>query len=216
MNVLEHAVYKLRNATIHRYPFPHFFVEEVFPWDFYEHLVANLPDDYKPLGFKSRSFTDTLPTFMEEFKGSYFANAILSMFGQDFYERFPHHARPALTTEWRFIRDVEDYSIGPHTDAARKVVSLLFYLPKNSLDFDVGTALYVPTDHKKRCPGGPHHPFEGFEEIWRAPFTPNCVLGFWKTDDSWHGVPPIHREIERNVLLFNIYEHKDEKLKPVG
>lgn len=216
MNALEHVVYKLRNATVNRYPFPHFFVEGVFPGECYEQLLWNLPSDYKPLGFKSRSFSDTLPWFLEDFKGSYFANSILQIFWKDFYERFPDGSRPELTTELRFIRDEEDYSIGPHTDAAKKVVSLLFYLPSDSLDADVGTSLYVPTDHKKRCPGGPHHPFNGFEEVWRAPFVPNSVLGFWKTDNSWHGVPPINRIIERNVLLFNIYEHKGMKLKPIG
>lgn len=209
MNALEHAVYKLKNATIQRYPFPHFFVENVFPEEFYSHLIGNLPTDYQPLGsYKSRQFSDTMPDFMEGFKSSYFANAVLSMFSKDFYERFPDSSRPKLTTDWRFIRDSQDYHIGPHTDAPHKVVSLLFYLPDSFKDYDTGTGIYVPDDHKQICPGGPHYKFDGFSEVWRAPFHPNSVFGFWKTSNSWHAVEEISREIERNVLLFNVYEAK--------
>jgi hypothetical protein len=209
INPVEHVAYRLRNATVNRYPFPHFYVEEVFPWEFYYSLLDNLPQDYKPLGsFKSRTYTDTLPEMMEGFKSSYFANAVLAIFGKEFWERFPNAGRPKLSTEWRFIRDSEDYQIGPHTDAERKVVSLLFYLPMGMDNTDVGTGIFVPQDHAQTCAGGPHYGFEGFDEVWRAPFVPNSVLGFWKNENSWHGVRKIHREIERNVLLFNIYAQK--------
>jgi hypothetical protein len=153
---------------------------------------------------------------MEGFKSPYFASGVLSCFQNQYYSRFPNAERPGFTTEWRFIRDSVDYKIGPHTDAARKVVSLLFYLPEGYVNHDLGTSIYVPTDHRQRCPGGPHHPFEGFEQVWTAPYVPNSCFGFWKTDDSWHGVPPISRDIERNVLLFNIYEHNPKILKPAG
>src|SRR6478609_744885 len=213
MNALEHVIYKLRNAEIKKYPFPHFYTEEVFPWEFYYPLLDEVDKlDFQQLGsFKSRKFSDTLPEMMEGFKSSYFANAVLSMFGPEYYERFPSTGRPALVTDWRFIRDGREYSIGPHTDAQHKVVSLLFYLPLGMDNTDVGTSLYVPSDHIQTCPGGPHHSFEGFEEIYRAPYVPNSVLGFWKTKNSWHGVPQIDREIERNVLLFNIYTAKTSR-----
>lgn len=205
-DAVEHAVYKLRNAKIQQYPFPHFYVEDVFPDEFYGQLLKNLPKDYQPLGtFKSRQYSDSIPEMMKGFASSYFVNQILAMFSREYYERFPNNGRPTITAEWRFIRDSEDYHIGPHTDAARKVVSLLFYLPRDYRDIDTGTGLYVPSDHKQTCPGGPHYKFDGFNEVWRAPFIPNSVLGFWKTENSWHGVQEIKRKIERNVLLLNIY-----------
>jgi hypothetical protein len=186
-------------------------VSDVFPEDFYDHLIDNLPDDYQPLGsFQSREFSDTLPDFMEGFKKSYFSNAVLSIFGKHFWDRFPNADRAKLVSDWRFIRDSENYHIGPHTDAPHKVVSLLFYLP-NGFYYDVmdtGTGIYVPTDHKKLCPGGPHYKFDDFTEVWRAPFRRNSVLGFWKTQNSWHGVKEISFPVERNVLLFNIYAQK--------
>lgn len=217
MNPLEHVVYKLRNAEILRYPFPHFFVEEVFPWDFYGQLRTALPssDKYHELSdvYKSRGITkgDDHHPLLAPFETAYFGTQMLHVFNKEFYERYPNHARPNFRSEFRFVHDTEGYGIGPHTDAPQKVLSLLFYLPYSDIDFDVGTGIYVPTNHEKTCEGGPHYPFEGFEEAWRAPFIPNSCLGFWKTPNSWHAVEKISRKIERDVLLFNIYEESTRK-----
>src|SRR5262245_57135858 len=37
-------VYKFANAPIREFPYPHFFIENVFPKDFYDSLQANIPD----------------------------------------------------------------------------------------------------------------------------------------------------------------------------
>lgn len=217
MNPLEHVVYKLRNADIHRYPFPHFFVRDVFPADFYEELIHGLPsnDKYHELSdvYKARGITkgDDHHPMLESFETAYFGTQMLHVFNKEFYERYPNNARPNFRSEFRFVHDTEGYAIGPHTDAPQKVLSLLFYLPENFFDSDVGTGLYVPSDHQKTCEGGPHYPFEGFEEAWRAPFLPNSCLGFWKTPNSWHAVEKICRKIKRDVLLFNIYEESTRK-----
>jgi hypothetical protein len=212
MNSLEHVVYQLRNAHVRTYPFPHFFVEEVFPWSFYRELRTHLPssDKYHELSkvYAARSITDGNDhhPMLEAFETARFAREVLAVFGNAFYERYPNHCRPKFRSEFRFVHDTEGYGIGPHTDAPQKVLSLLFYLPETDIDFDTGTGIYVPTDLKKTCAGGPHYPFEGFEEAWRAPFVPNSCFGFWKTPNSWHAVEKISRKIERDVLLFNIYE----------
>lgn len=217
MNPLEHVVYKLRNADVLTYPYPHFFVEEVFPWGFYRELRMRLPDAYQyhelSAVYASRGITkgeDHHP-MLEPFETAYFGTEILSIFQKQFYDRYPDNRRPNFRSEFRFVHDTEGYAIGPHTDAPQKVLSLLFYLPETDIDFDVGTGIYVPTDHKKTCPGGPHYPFEWFEEAWRAPFIPNSCFGFWKTPNSWHAVEKICRKIERDVLLFNIYEESTKK-----
>ena len=58
MNPLEHVIYKLRNAAIAPYPYPHFYVRDVFPADFYAQLLDALPPDegYAPLagGYANR------------------------------------------------------------------------------------------------------------------------------------------------------------------
>jgi len=39
-----HLLYKVANAPVASYPFPHFFVQDVFPADFYARLQTMLPD----------------------------------------------------------------------------------------------------------------------------------------------------------------------------
>lgn len=213
MNAVEHVIYRLRNATINQYPYPHFFVQDVFPWDFYGDLLDSLPRTFEPLGsYKHRQASGVEDTLIQQFDSPYFGSQMMQLFGPHaFFGRYPNQGRPNFSQEWRFIRDEEGYSIGPHTDTPRKVVSLLFYLPENDLAADCGTGIYVPDDHKKTCAGGPHYPFEGFSEVWRAPYVPNSCFGFWKTDNSWHAVREITRKIQRDVLLFNIYEEKEQK-----
>lgn len=210
MNALEYVVYKIRNANIAHYPYPHFYVRDVFPADFYVQLLDALPPDegYAPLsgGYANRKAATGEIELMEPFKSPYFGQSVLQCFSKQFFERFPNHDRANFRQELRFIRDQDGYKIGPHTDAPQKVVSLLFYLPRTGADANCGTGIYVPSDHVTTCAGGPHHPFGGFEEVWRAPFLPNSCFGFWKTPNSWHAVEKITRKIERNVLLFNIYE----------
>lgn len=214
MNPVEHVIYKLRNAKINHYPYPHFFVENVFPLDFYSNLLNALPEDdsYEPFagGYKSRTalkgelIQDGAMDRMVPFNSEYFASNVLGLWGGKlFFERF--QGSPNFRWDLRFIRDSEGYSIGPHTDAPFKVVSLLFYLPRSFSNVDYGTGIYVPDDHKKTCEGGPHYKFDGFSEVWRAPFSPNSCFGFWKTPNSWHAVAKISRKIRRDVFLYNIY-----------
>jgi len=210
MNPVEHVIYRLRNAKIDLYPYPHFFITEVFPPDFYTKLLNSLPEDdsYEPLagGYKSRTAMKegAALELIQPFNSEWFASNVLGMWGQKlFFERF--QGQPGFRWDLRFIRDAEGYSIGPHTDAPFKVVSLLFYLPRSFSNVEHGTGIYVPDDHEKTCPGGPHYPFEGFTEVWRAPFSPNSCFGFWKTPNSWHAVAKISRKIRRDVFLYNIY-----------
>ena len=38
-----HVLYKIANAPINPFPFPHIYVRDVFPQDFYRQLRAHLP-----------------------------------------------------------------------------------------------------------------------------------------------------------------------------
>src|SRR5829696_4302268 len=42
-STLEHFVARLRGARVETDPFPHYFVEHVFPEDYYRELLRNLP-----------------------------------------------------------------------------------------------------------------------------------------------------------------------------
>lgn len=213
MNPLEHVIYRLRNAKVNLYPFPHFFVGEVFPVEFYAKLLESIPPDdrYKAneSSYRNRRFgpKDYDPTgFLGERR---FLDAVLSVFAPQLVERKERTCAPGekfqVSFDIRLIRDESGYKIGPHTDAPWKMVSLLFYLPKDDSMSHAGTSIFVPKDHEFKCKGGPHYPFEGFDKVITAPFVPNSCFGFWKTNDSWHGVEPVEIDTPRDVLLYNIY-----------
>lgn len=213
-NALEHVIYKIRNARILEYPFPHFFVENVFPDDFYWDFLASLPSDENysnDMGsYANRVFAKPDDPDFAPFYDKRFTANVCKTFKDGFRHRFPD-GTASLSSEWRLVRDSEGYSIGPHTDAKWKVISLLFYLPWDKSDVDAGTSIYLPKDSGFTCPGGPHYNEQGFEKLWTAPFIPNSCFGFWKTDNSWHGVSEIQRKIRRDVLLFNVYEANSQK-----
>lgn len=98
------------------------------------------------------------------------------------------------------------YSLGPHSDSTKKVLTLLFYLPGDLSQEHLGTSIYMPRDPSFICLGGPHYPFEKFERIYSVPFRPNALFGFVKTANSFHGVEPLkeHESCRRQLLLYDI------------
>ena len=206
-----HVTYALRNAMVKNWPFPHFVAENVFPPGFYVEMTQRLAakEDYRAgkSNYNGRMFAESLKDFPEldfmESEG--FLRNVARVFAPEMKQRFEGQSKIRLHSDLRLIRDGKDYSIGPHTDAPWKVVSLLFYLPQNTWHRGVGTSFYLPKSPDFRCAGGPHYPFEGFERAYTVPYEPNVCLGFFKTDTSFHGVEPVDHHVRRDVLLFNIY-----------
>lgn len=208
--VLGHVCYQIRNAQVKKWPFSHFYLEGAFPDDFFRQLRDILPpldayqsgaSNYNGRKFAEKDALGELNFLLSE----EFTRAVISAFMPDFLKRFPQ-AEFAPKTDLRLILDSQNYAIGPHTDARWKVVSLLFYLPEDYALERLGTSIYVPKDRNFRCAGGPHHKFDQFTRVATAPFRPNSLLGFFKTDYSFHGVEPITIPCRRDVLLWNLYD----------
>ena len=221
--------YKVANAPLNVFPYPHFYIEDIFPDDFYRELQANLPDpaDMAPIsqvrpvkGYKERFVMELrgpqlekLPESKRSFwadlyqwlVGNRFGELVTSRFGQLIHQRF-QNANVKLYDEALLIQDITNYSLGPHTDTPRKVMSFLFYLPKDDSQRHLGTSIYVPKEPGFRCPGTAHHPHEKFERMWTAPFMPNSLFAFFKTDVSFHGVEPVKDpDCRRWLLLYDLY-----------
>jgi hypothetical protein len=213
MNTEAHMLYSLRNAPVKPWPFPHFYAENVFPPDFYQDLLkfVRAKSDYSASEYGNRQFAvdSTIPG-LEFLESPDFLKNILSIFAPQVQETFGTNAIK-VSREVRLIRDCQNYKIGPHTDAAWKLVSLLFYLPDTFAYRDYGTSIFVPRDRTFVCEGGPHYRFDPFDKVYTAPYLPNTCFGFWKTNHSFHGVEPIPIQFDRDVLLFNIYKQKPHK-----
>ena len=222
--------YKVGNAPFSMFPYPHFYVPDVFPADFYLQLQQNLPDSqamipieqarrlkgYKErfvLGLDAKSLS-TLPAAKQEFwmnlagwlVGANFRSLVLKKFQPFIDQRFSGKEGVQFYDEGLLVQDVTDYKLGPHTDSQHKVVTMLFYLPRDDSQAHMGTSMYLPKDSAFTCSGGPHYSRDQFALLHTNPFMPNSLFAFFKTDNSFHGVEPVaDPDCRRWLLLYDIY-----------
>lgn len=232
-NVEKHVMYQLANAPVREYPYPHFYLESVFPPEYFDKIQALWPTSSELVSLPS---TGRVP------KGQYEERHILQLSPQEllklprdkmeFWSDFriwllgrplidllqakflPYinelrfnmsHMDYSLRSECLVVRDHTRYKIGPHTDAPHRLLSMLFYCPKDDSRPELGTSIYTPKDPDFTCEGGPHYPFDGFDKVATMPFVPNSVFCFLKTDIGFHGVEPVEiPDVERDLILYDI------------
>jgi len=223
MTPLEHFIERLRTARVELDPFPHYCLDDVFPDDYYQSLLQHLPasDVYENLyevtdlkldHFRHRDqrdmndgWTNTLPPALKPFWLSFnkwfmspeLAQAVLASFNSQ------RTSWPEVSVESQFIRHRPGYFLGPHSDLYTKLVVLLIYLaPDNSAEH-LGTSLYRPKDPSFTCPDSKHYNFEDFIRVKTAPYRPNSLLAFMRSDISFHGLEPLSiagRDVIQYVL----------------
>ncbi|HEV7477367.1 MAG TPA: hypothetical protein VGO02_06485 [Burkholderiales bacterium] len=225
------VLYKIGNAAVREYPYPHIYVPDIFPADFYAELRRNLPPQsaMKNLGELGRVIGTTYPArgvlplmqknlaaldeaqrgFWERLGnwllGRRFADIMISKFAPYLAQRFGDLRSVRFSAEALIVRDRSTYTLGPHTDAPSKALSFLFYLPPDGSMAHLGTSIYLPRDPSFMCPGGPHHPFDQFERMLTMPYVANALFAFMKTPNSFHGVEPIEEAgVQRDLLLYDI------------
>jgi hypothetical protein len=226
-----HVQYRIANAPMQDFPYPHLYVRDIFPADFYARLRANLPSEsqlrtLKSFGRVAERYSDNrlvLPlvpehtarleaaqqAFWEELMawmlGQSFGQLMLAKFGPYLQQRFKNLGAQHFLDEAMVVRDKTTYSLGPHTDSTQKVLSFLFYLPPDASMAHLGTSIYVPKDPQLTCPGGPHHDFERFRRMLTMEYLPNTLFAFMKTPRAFHGVEPITETgVQRDLLLYDI------------
>ncbi len=235
-DVEQHVRYRIENAPVLAYPFPHFYIESVFPEEFYRELRARLPalDSYKRLdetgtvqkgAYPERYVCSSSELEEQEFAagarssfwadlntwllGDEFARLLLTKFRREIDARFVEGAELRTETDCRLVRDFTNYAISPHTDTPRKLVSLLFYLPADDDMKHLGTSIYVPVNPDMRCEGTAHHERGRFKKVATMEYRPNALFAFFKTDRAFHGVDKIaDADVARDLLLYNIYVTK--------
>jgi hypothetical protein len=221
--------YKIGNSEIFNFPFPHTYIKNIFPDHIYNLIQDNMPEPEKlkaisevrgVKGYDERfvlSFENESLAILDDIKKSFwikfrdqllsgnFKNFLLSRFLPFIQARFKNIEQIKFYDELLLVKDTMNYKLGPHTDAKRKVLTLLFYLPKNNSQQNLGTSIYMPKNLNFKCEGGPHYPHEDFEKIITMPFIPNSLFCFVKTENSFHGVEKINSVEKRWLLLYDIY-----------
>jgi hypothetical protein len=225
---LEHFVDRLRRAKVEADPFPHYFIEHVFPENYYRELLRNLPasDVYENLyevtdlkldHFRhrdqrdmDRGWTDRLPGDQKVFWSSFNQWFLSEELAQAVMRSFGWESWPALSVESQFIRHRAGYFLGPHSDLYTKLVVLLLYLAPDDSAEHLGTSLYRPKQPGFSCPDSKHYRFADFIRVKTLPYRPNSLLAFMRSDVSFHGLEPLsERDVEstgRDVIQYVIHD----------
>ena len=230
-----HVMYQIANAAFRDFPFPHIYVKDIFPPDFFERIREHLPetDQYTRLvdtgrvgkGYSSARLSlfpeqaadgtlnegqrDFWANMFATFGGNEFCSLIWQKFKPHIERRFAKSHPGGLTLnpkpEVFLMRDLQTYSLGPHTDSPAKLVSMLFYLPPDDSRPELGTAIYVPKDRTFTCPGGPHHERANFDHVMTLPYGRNVLVAFPKTVNCFHGVEVLtNADSQRDIFFFDL------------
>lgn len=206
--MIDHIKKAIREALFSIDPWPHILVKNIFPDDYYADMLSNVPHhsegQWNKLGKAMRYLywiekdgvpeldihpfwaglrSDLFPMLREELeakfqvKGSYYGGELLA--------------------------DFPGYTIMPHTDTTDKLITGLFYLPKDDRFAKHGTTLY-----KNDTPdptGKGHRATAEFVPRVVTPYVPNTALFFLRTDVSYHGVVKTPPPVERLILAFDVF-----------
>lgn len=223
-----HLLYSVANAPLRYFPFPHIYVEEAFPPAFYSRIVEHLPppDRFSTLQQLGRVYGDysesrlvlqlapgSVDKLDEPYRSFWYetghwllTGGFMSLLLQKFDPWIAKgSANEAFVHEAFLVQDYSTYRLAPHTDSPRKVVSVLFYLPRDETLADLGTSLYLPKDRARVSDGTAFEPREEFDLVKTMPYRPNRLLAFVRTDDSFHGVEPLTQaNVRRDLLQYDI------------
>lgn len=228
--VLQHLISAIKETPLHTDPYPYFYVEDVFPADFYYELLAKLPDlsFYRGIsetgkvskGSYQQRFILSLKSpaveqlslaqavfwknFSQMLDSELWTSLLIEKFGAHIKERFGYLSEMIqFSTVQELIKDQTKFSVGPHSDLPHRLCTLLFYFPNSNDQKHLGTSIYRPRDPTFQSDGHKHYPFEDFIKVDTVPFVPNSLFGFLRTDQSFHGVEPIREEkVERNLMNY--------------
>lgn len=159
-SVGEHVARKIASAEVQKDPFPHIFVEDLFPLDVYQLLVDTIPpldffsdrdpikQNYRPTQpmapVKSKVVwryldsvicSETLVPALTAKFGPFLNQHYAEIFGVDFVDRA--RALPQVASSGRLMCRRPGYHLRPHLDPKRVFLTALLYLPR-SRDEDEG------------------------------------------------------------------------------
>ncbi|MDA0835553.1 MAG: hypothetical protein O2955_06430 [Planctomycetota bacterium] len=236
--MLDHCIRTVANAPLETDPFPHFVVSGFLPNDTYTKILATLPgsDAYESFGYRkhhnkdgmgnrfrysllNKNLASRLP---HERRLWYTLRSVLvsSELKQVVYQKLA----PGLTMRYgidvpyvkdlsgyalpELFRETEGYSIKPHPDTRKKVVTMQLALAEDESLRELGTEFYRLSLHPRTWLRPPY----GFDTVKTLPFLPNTCYAFSVLNirklKSWHGRSKIPSELGIRNSLLNIWYEK--------
>ncbi len=213
------------SAKISDQPYPHFYVKDIFSKDVYEMIQRLMPDDAEFHENKRKQTTQGRKhlkldeanlikldkekeifwgTIAEALKSNKFSNRVKTFLDKHLQKRYGT-ANIETVTRLELLRDRAEFEIPPHTDSGYKAITIFIYLPADKNLKQYGTSIYIPKEIGFKDEESTRYPYDQFYELKRAAFLPNSLFGFMKTDNSFHGRPPLNGlKVNRNSLNCSI------------
>ncbi|MEZ6065938.1 MAG: hypothetical protein R3B90_09570 [Planctomycetaceae bacterium] len=214
---LQHCLGAVDSARLEVDPFPHFIATDLLPTDVYAELLSSFPahQQYEVFSYNKHRddsgaanrfrFRFTMKSMRRlpqpqrqlwlevcavlaspELKQAVFRKLSPGLelrYGVDASKvsELSGHAMPEL------FRETQGYTIKPHPDTRRKVVTMQLALPGDESQRELGTELYRMSLNPLTWLRAPH----GFEIVRQMPFLPNMAYAFTVLNTfrlrSWHG-----------------------------
>ncbi|MDA7948380.1 MAG: hypothetical protein MPJ78_13005 [Hyphomicrobiaceae bacterium] len=228
--IVEHVIKAVRATEASDDPYCHYYVEDVFPEHIYAEILCRLPDTehYRPLNLKewsrangestrdrlflSEEGVSTLPVQDRDFwlsvaralTSDTLKQVIFRKLAKDIALRFNCREDEVADIEAFpravLMRDTEGYRIKPHPDGTNRIVTMLYYLPPDDSQEDLGTSVYFRQPWIRRLLG------DSFREVRRFPFRRNSSCAFvvnrLPNKTSWHGRELVGADAGvRNLIL---------------
>jgi hypothetical protein len=239
--ILEHLLGRIERTLAIEAPFSHLYLENVFPDEVYEELLASLPDP----GSYSRAHErygkadgdsvrwmyhltperiNDLPDETQEFWRGLAAALTAAQLKEAMYSKlavdlafrynvpFDEVSRLPGYSRPTLYRETDGFEIPPHPDTRKKIVTMQLYCPRDGSQLDLGTALY-----RRKLLGWPLGGWRNrFDKVKQFAFRPNSGYAFvvnnTLTHKSWHGREQLPVGAGvRNTLLNTFYDQQRQE-----
>ena len=195
--VHHHVFSRIEKTPTQTDPFPHVYVRDVFPRDFYAHLIQQLPDDdrYQPFPppLQARLSIDLKPdaaaelgpfwqTFEAWINGQDFLDGMVQKFERHLPKMHAHRAslvdannddgNVSIRSHTILNRDYANFALGPHAGGVTKFIVAIFYLAGDDRFSEFGTSIYRPREPGFVAWESPVYPHDKFELVRISPISP--------------------------------------------
>uniref|UniRef100_A0A6T7URF2 Fe2OG dioxygenase domain-containing protein n=1 Tax=Pyramimonas obovata TaxID=1411642 RepID=A0A6T7URF2_9CHLO len=236
-----YTVRRIHTAIMFSDPFPHLYIKNIFHPKVYACMIGAIPKTlrgYEPLMKKLPRYWMNLMDEKGSVERRLFSSGSLD-FGSQFWNSFAKHFGSALLKKtymnkfnltvslrspestkhvfWTMAlsRDLPGIEVGPHTDVDNKLVTVLYYLPKDTqVTRSLGTLMLRSKNKRIQPQGSKWESWKDpdFEVVKRADFVPNSVFAFAPCHSSWHAVPKFSGRHARDTI--QAFINSPDRLNP--
>ena len=205
--VFEYVVKKIIEEPIIKEPYPHLLISGIFPDEFYSALLEQIPNVSVYTAKSKYGKTMTLENFdgLDEEKIKFWKE----MYGFLRSDKFASILLKKFNISKNGVsdlflhKDLKNFEFRPHRDTHSKLVTYLFYLPKDSSLSQLGTHILVPKKGVVIKKTTEHQDWELFETVKKSEYIPNSFFAFSPHENSFHAVKidfPEDSVKERNTI----------------